>query len=509
METMQTHEDVSPPSPLTLGEMLYRAARQNPGKAAVLTQESALTYRELWEQAGALAAMLEDAGLERGDRIGCLLKKTPEAIVAFLGAALSRGVFFPVDPNLPWTKMQQVFNGTEAKFIIVDREYLDALHAATSFSPSRTIVIGTEKSGKYRLFRDIDRYRGNPKPDPSISAHDPVYLNFTSGTTGIPKGAVTTHANIWWNTRAAVRAFQLTAEDVHLIMFPTFVHPHEIFARSLFLSGTTVLLDTIQPKSIAETITRNGVSCFMAVASIYETLARLRDTSPYDFSSLRIPESGGMHVNSALVQLFHQKFGLPLYPVWGSTETTGIALYTPPHEPYRPGSMGRCCPGYEIVILNEHGDPVAPGEVGEMVVQGPGVCSRYENDSRETIRHLKDNRFLTGDLVYRDEEGYFYFQSRRTNLMKVGGLKVYPVEIEEVLRTHPDILDVAVVPVQEGLHGEVPKAVIVTKSGEDISKRDLRDFCEQKLHRYKFPRIIEFRETLPRTPGGKIAWKEL
>ena len=496
-------------SPRTLGEMLFRAARIAPLKTAVLAEDRVLSYQELWEKSRGLAVMLQDAGLKKGDRIACLLRKTPEAIITFLGSAMSGGVFFPVDPNLPPFKMSQIFTETGAKFIIADSNYVEVACKAGGVPLSRMVVINGEQGKKYRLFSEIDRHPGSLNPVASTCVHDPVYLNFTSGSTGLPKGAVTTHANIWWNTWAAVTAFGLTPDDVHLIMFPVFVHPHEIFARSLFLAGSTILIDTVQPKTIAETITRYRATTFMAVASIYETLVRLKDISRYDFSSLRIPESGGMHVTSTLVQAFRRRFKAPLYPVWGSTETAGIAMFTPPEREYRPASMGVCCPGYEARILDESGKDVAVGEVGEMVLQGPAVCSHYCNNPRETSRYLDDGRFWTGDLAYQDLDGFYYFQSRRSNLMKVGGLKVYPVEIEEVLRGHPEVQEIAVVPSKDGLHGEVPKAVIVTKSGWKISNQDLRGFCEQKLHRYKFPRKVEFLKALPRTPGGKVAWKEL
>jgi long-chain acyl-CoA synthetase len=291
-------------------------------------------------------------------------------------------------------------------------------------------------------------------------------------------------------------------------MFPVFLHPHELFARGLFLGGTSVLVDTIYPKSIAQAISDHSVTTMMAISPIYKTLLPYYDSS-FDFSSLRIPESGGMHTNPRLVLEFKERFGVPIYPVWGSTEASGIAIATPVDGEYKPGSMGKPCGYYEIKILDEAGKELPVGEAGEMVIRGPAVCTEYYNLPEETKKSAVDGWFFTGDLVRRDEEGYFYFIDRKARMMKVAGMKVFPSEIEEVLSRHPRIAEVAVVKAEDGLHGEVPKAFIVSKNGVEISKGDIRKYCETMIPKYKMPRIIEFRNELPRTAGGKILYREL
>ena len=292
-------------------------------------------------------------------------------------------------------------------------------------------------------------------------------------------------------------------------MFPVFGHPHELFARSLYLGGTTVLIDSTYPKSIAMAISEYRVTCMMAVASIYDTLARLPLSSPFDLSSLRIPESGGMYIQPTLEQKFRERFKVPIIPVWGSTETSGIALVIPVEGEHRSGSMGKPSLYYQVKVMGESGEELPPDEVGEMAVKGPGVCIGYYNQPEETEIYMRDGWFLTGDMVKMDSEGYYYFASRKTGMMKVAGLKVFPTEIEDVLINHPKIEAVAVVKVQDSLHGEVPKAVIVVKDGLEISKDEIRKYCEEKMSRYKIPRIVEFRNELPKTPGGKILYREL
>jgi long-chain acyl-CoA synthetase len=249
----------------------------------------------------------------------------------------------------------------------------------------------------------------------------------------------------------------------------------------------------------------------MAVASIYDALARLPESFSVDLSSLRIPESGGMHLNPVLAYKFRERFGVSILPVWGSTETTGIALATPIHEGYRPGSMGKPARYYEVKVLGDYGEELPPDRVGEMAVKGPGVCSGYYHQSEETDIFMKDGWFLTGDMVKMDCDGYYYFASRKNGMMKVAGLKIFPTEIEDILAGHPNIKAVAVVKSQDedDLHGEVPKAVIVVKDGAEVSKSEIRKYCEERMSKHKVPRIIEFRNELPMTPGGKILYREL
>ena len=495
---------------MTIVEMLERNARLFPEKTAIICGNSRISYRTFYERANTLANFLIAMGLKKGDRVGLMLQKTPEVLISFLGVAAAGGIVFPVDYNQTLDNIDCMLNLTNPTVVIVDGRFQELFSSFDGHcSDEKTIVIGQKTTNQRRSWEDVFAQQSLNLPGVEIQDGDVVYLNFTSGTTGLPKGSITTHANIYWNTRSAVESLGLTEEDIHLCMFPVFGHPHELFARSLYLGGTAVLIDSIHPKSIATTISECRVTCMMAVASIYETLARLPLSSPFDLSSLRIPESGGMYTHPTLEQKFRERFKVPIIPVWGSTETSGIALVTPVEGEHRPGSMGKPSLYYQVKVMGESGEELPPDEVGEMAVKGPGVCGGYYNQPEETEIYMRDGWFLTGDMVKIDSEGYYYFASRKTGMMKVAGLKVFPTEIEDVLIDHPKIEAVAVVKVQDSLHGEVPKAVIVVKDGLEISKDEIRKYCEEKMSRYKIPRIVEFRNELPKTPGGKILYREL
>lgn len=495
---------------MTIVEMLERNARLFPEKTAIIHGNERISYRTFYERANILANFLIAMGLKKGDRVGLVLHKTPEVLISFLGVAAAGGVVFPIDYNQMPGDIEFILKLTNPTVVIADERFLDLLSRFGGDCPDeKTIVIGTKATNRRRSWEEVFARTSLNPPGVKIQDGDVVYLNFTSGTTGIPKGAITTHANIYWNTLSAVESLGLTEDDIHLCMFPVFMHPHELFARPLYLGGTIVLTDSIYPKSIATLISEHRVTCMMATASIYDTLARLPSSSAFDLSSLRIPESGGMYTHPALVQKFKERFEVPIVPVWGSTETSGIALVTPVQGEQKPGSMGKPSPYYQVKVVGEDGEELPPGEVGEMVVHGPGVCSGYYNQPEETEIYMKDDWFLTGDMVKMDREGYYYFASRKTGMMKVAGVKVFPLEIENVLLNHPKIEAAAVVKIQDRLRGEVPKAVIVAKNGVEISKDEILKYCEKKMSRCKIPSIIEFRSELPKTPGGKILYREL
>ena len=331
-----------------------------------------------------------------------------------------------------------------------------------------------------------------------VKEDDVVYLNYTSGSTGNPKGAITTHSNIYWNTIGSVDALRLTSDDVHLCMFAPFAHPHEIFARPLYLGGTMVLLDKIYPKSIAEAIAHHQVTCMMGLAPMFENLLEVLEHKTYDLSSLRIPESGGMYTRPELIERFKQKIGVPILSVFGTTETTGIAIANTPGETIIPGSTGKPCKSYEVKIVDEYGMELPTNGIGEMIFKGPAVVQGYYEDPINTQSCFKDGWYYSGDLGRRDEENNFYFIDRKSGMMKVAGLKVYPLEIELVLMEHPNIKEVAVISAKDKLRGEVPKAIIVTKNGKELTQKEIIEFCRERMPNYKVPRIVELREALPK-----------
>lgn len=489
--------------------MLKRNMQLLPGKVAIIYHDVRITFKELNETVNRIANALIAAGIKRGDRVGIVLPRIPELVMSFLAISKAGGIVVPINFELKDEGVRDILITISPRFIIVHKQFQEPLkRAIPPGSNTVTIIVGEKDAGDCLYWKELLE-SGNPdEPAPEVDENDVVYLNYTSGSTGNSRGAVTTHSNIYWNTFAAVNALRLTSEDVHLCMFAPFAHPHEIFARPLYLGGTMVLLDNIYPKSIAKTISSNGVTCMMGLAPMYETLLEAVEHKTYDLGSLRVPESGGMHTRTDLIQRFERKIGVPILPVWGSTETTGIALANTPGESLVYSSVGKPCPTYEARILDEKGEDVATGEIGELIFRGPAVVSGYYEEGQGNSS-FRNGWYYSGDLARKDIDGNFFFIDRKSGMMKVAGLKVYPMEVELALMEHPDIKEAAVIASKDKLRGEVPKAIIVTRNGNILTDKEVIEFCRGKLPNYKIPKIVEFSENLPKIGSGKINKKEL
>jgi len=287
-------------------------------------------------------------------------------------------------------------------------------------------------------------------------------------------------------------------------MFASFAHPHELFARALYTGGAIVLLEEINPRTIARTIKQRAVTCMMGLAPMYDML--ISHCPDADFGALRIAESGGMYTRPDIIANFRRQFGIPVLPVWGSTETTGIALANTPAEYRTDGSAGKACPHYDVRVLDEEGRQGNDGEVGELVFSGPAVGAGYREEVPFTA---VDGWYHSGDLAYRDAEGYHYFVERKTGLLKVAGMKVYPLQIEQVLQTHPGVKEAAVIGIPDRLRGVVPKAFVVAKEGCGIEAVELRRFCRGRMAELMIPREVQVVGDLPRIGSGKVDKKSL
>lgn len=487
---------------LSLNELLKRAALAHPEKPAIIYKDQKITYQHLDEATTRLANSFVHLGIKKGDRVGVLLPKIPETVISYLGLSKCGAIGFPINYEEPPEVLQRVLSETQPSALIVHTNYLKILQDI----PHKVclIAVGDASGNTMYSFQDLVQ-KGQTHPClVSVNTQDVFYLNFTSGMTGTPKGAVTTHANIFYNTCGAIDALGLTSNDVHMCMFAVYSHPHEIFARALFLGGTLVLLNTIYPQSMAQAIEKNGVTCMMALPPFYEMLLELAETKRLRLNSLRIPESGGMETHQDLKRRFMKKFGRRIISVWGSTETTGIAIANKRGKADKENLIGTPCKYYDVRIVDDNGGELPPGQVGELSFRGSGVISRYYTHRRENETSLVGGYYFSGDLGMRDDEGKFFFLGRKFDMFKIGGWKVYPLEIETVLNSHPEIRNAAVVGIPDKKRGQIPKAVIVLERGAGLREYDIVRFCKSRLARYKIPKIIEFVEELPKLGSGKI-----
>jgi len=497
---------------VNIAQMCAAQAESFPHKTAIVHRDVSIDFESLHELVDRCAAGFSALGLERGAKVALLLEKTPPLVVSFIACARQGLMVVPLNYRLRPAALAGIIEQYEIDALVVAGKFLDLLsevprqHGAFA----RLVVCEPceqEEAGALGWDKFLDEA---PDEAPAVEVDDdePFYLNFTSGSTGIPKAAVTTHTNLFFNTLASVETFGLRHNDVHLCMFPAYLHPHEIFYRGLYLGGTSVLENSLFPKSVARAISKHGVTCMMGAATLYERLLPFASNSQFDHKTLRIAESGGMVTRETLNKQFEAAFGIPITPVWGSTETTGIAVAPHAGEVRRGGSVGKAALHYTIRVAREDGSEAGEMELGEMLVSGNGVASRYYRPKGqvpdESFGALAGGWFRTGDLVKRDENGCIYFVDRKDAMMKVAGMKVFPTTIERVLKEHPEVDDVCVIPVEDKKRGQVPKAIVVRKPGTSVDPLDLKAFCASRLASYEVPKSFDFREDIPRSPSGKL-----
>ncbi len=517
--------DIQKSSAMTLIDMLEQNKTRYPNKTALICEQVSLSWGDLYQKVMRLSHYLISIGVSKGDRVAFMMDaKTPDLVIGFLASVACGGIAVPVDCNQLNHHIQQLLNMITPSAVIISERMLERFDPSDKgFSALGILISGKDpddskqdrRRGETRTFlSDILNDTGSVPEPPfvGIGPEDVAYFNLTSGTTGFPKCAVTTHTVIYWNTLSAVEQLGLTFDDIHLVMFPAATHPHEIFARPLFLGGTMVLTDHIAPRSLTSVIEDNKVTFMMAIAPIYGNLTKFHKNSDFRFSTLKTAESGGMHLDPVTASEFRKKFGFSIIPVWGSTETAGIVLAMPSGMGSNHGKQGSCgIPGryYEAAVVDERGERTGSGEVGEMIVRGKGVCSGYYQNDRETRKNFKDGWYYTNDMFYQDSDGFFYFSGRRNGMMKVAGLKVFPVEIEDLLIQHPLIKEACITRAEDPIHGEIPKAIVVLEDGASLSLKELREYCVPRIAAYKIPKLLEIRTFLPRSPVGKILVQRL
>lgn len=501
----------------TLSELLRRAAAAWPDKLAMIGENRTWTWAQLDAEVDEVAVMFEAAGIQPGEPVGFLVVKRPEVVIGFLACARMGAIQAPVNFKLHPDQIHDQFVTANIKAVLTEPQFDSILHGLLPIlpDPHRIIYCDTTQShggpgahghvgrhgeGRWEGHAAFKGRKSGFAPTPETVC----YYNYTSGSTGRPKGAPTTNRNIVYNGVITAEGLGFRPDDVYLGMFSIFAHPHELFHRSIVYGGTFVVVDTLSPRMVAEVIQQHGVTWMMAVPSFYEMLLDFMDGHDVPLPSLRVLEAGGAYVSPETLDRMEHAFKARFLPVWGCTEATGVGLGMLAEGDRRPGSTGKPIPGYDVLVADEEGQPMPAGEAGLLWIKGPAVVSGYVNMPEDTERAFTNGWYNTNDLVRIDEEGFVYFTGRKSEMLKIGGIRVFPLEIEQVIQQHPDVRDVVVVRAEERLRGEVPRAIITTKPGSTLNFRKVQAYCRERMANYKVPRIVEFWKEIPKLPNGKI-----
>ncbi|MFX1563284.1 MAG: long-chain fatty acid--CoA ligase, partial [Promethearchaeota archaeon] len=486
--------------------------------------------KQVNEDADRLAAALHDIGIKQGDVVALLLGNMPQFPVAFFGALKAGAILTLINPLYQPPEIEFQLKDSGAKAIIVIDIMHDNYAKIRENTPIKHTIVTTMADAfpgmrvsfelpdveGYHLYGEILE-KSEPKP-PKItlaSKDTPAVLQYTGGTTGVPKGAILTHRNLVANAHqcAAWIPFVKRGENRPTLAVLPFFH---VFGLTVALLNTTLLAGPVilHPRpdfdQILRDIPKYHVEFFPGVPTIYAALINRPDIEEHDLSSVTACLSGAAPLPMAVAKRFEEMASANLVEGYGLTEASPVTHCNPiqekpPFNKKREGSIGIPVPSTiaKIVDLDTGTKDLPPGQIGELIIQGPQVMKGYWNRPEETAHQIRDGWLFTGDIAKMDEDGYFYIVDRAKQMIDRAGFKIYPREVEEVLFTHPKVADAAVIGIPDKSRGETVMAFVVLKKDETVSVEELKSFCKDKLAYYKRPEFIEFREELPKSMVGK------
>ena len=499
---------------MLVDDFLAQSATLRPEKTACVCDGKRLTYGEVNDEANRLAHALLDSGLQRGDRVAIFLPNGSEAVVSVFGVLRAGGAFVMVNPSTKQEKLAYVLNDCGAtKMISAGRPAPDAPGGAFA-AQCAPVKDGMAAAGPtFDLGPGLRGYPAGAPPRMCIDI-DLAAIIYTSGSTGRPKGVAVSHLNMISAANSVVEYLENVQDDVILNVLPmSFGYGLYQVLMAAKVGGTVVLEQSFAfPYRVVQHIEEEGVTGVPGVPTVFAILLQLRDLKPGSFDSVRYVTNAGAALPPAHIPRLQQLFRKArIYSMYGITECKRVSYLPPDQLAVRPASVGRGMPNQDVFVVDASGNPVAPGEVGELVVRGSHVMMGYWNQPELTGRVLRPGRYpwervlYTGDLFTVDAEGYLYFVSRKDDIIKSRGEKVSPCEVELAIYELPDVQEAAVIGVPDAVLGEAVKAVVVPAEGAELTETDILRQCARRLENFAVPSVVEFRTSLPRTSSGKIS----
>ncbi|HEY0578361.1 MAG TPA: AMP-binding protein [Pseudonocardia sp.] len=524
----------------TMLELFAASLRRGPDTQAIRYFDGVLTLADLDAASDALAVGLQSRGFQPGDRLAVYVQNNPAFVVGLLGAWKAGGVAVAINPMNKGRELTYLLADSGATALLC----LDELYQAVArevIASGEGVKVDTvitcssldwQTRNDPRLFRDTAATRAEGtldllelisantggRPDtPAPKPDDVAILTYTSGTTGVPKGAMNTHANLTFNAQTYRDWMGLTPDDSVLGVAPLFHITGLVghVALALLLPCPLVLAHRYHPEVVVDVIREHRPTFTVGAITVFISLAGVEGVGKDDFSSFRMLYSGGAPIAPAVTDRFEEQTGLYIHNIYGLTETNspshGVPLGARAPVDLNSGALSVGVPVFNTVvrILGEDGEELPVGEVGEIATSGPQVVPGYWNKPEATEASLPGGELRTGDVGFMDAEGWFYLVDRKKDMINAAGYKVWPREVEDVLYGHPAVREAAVVGVPDEYRGETVKAFVSVRPGVEVTEQELIDYCKSNMAAYKYPRSIEFIEELPKTTTGKILRREL
>ncbi len=492
---------------MNLADSLARTAADHPDRVAIRLGEDTLTYRDLDDASARVAGLLGARNVGPGDPVGLMLPNVPQFAVVYFGVLRAGGVVVPMNPLLKAREVAYYLGDSGASVIFAWHGAASEVEVGAKEADAEAIVVDPATFGD-RLATAV--------PAPQVvdrAGADTAVILYTSGTTGHPKGAELTHDNLIKNAEVTGRdLLQIGPDDVIFGGLPLF----HSFGQTCTLNtavaagATLTVLPRFDPAQALRMLADHHATVFAGVPTMYSALLHVPDRADYEVSALRVAVSGGAAMPVEVLRQFEDAFGCIVLEGYGLSETSPVASFNHPDRERKPGSIGTPIRGVEMRVVDEAGNALPQGEVGEIAIRGHNIMKGYWRKPEATADAISaDGWFRTGDVGRVDEDGYYYIVDRKKDLIIRGGYNIYPREIEEVLYEHPAVAEAAVVGMPHAELGEEVGAAVVLKPGTFASEDELRGFVKAQVAAYKYPRRVWFVDALPKGPTGKILKREI
>jgi long-chain acyl-CoA synthetase len=491
---------------MNLASTVVRGALAYTDRAALRVGDDTASYRTLDQDSARMAGLLHDRGVKPGDRVAIMLPNAPEFAIAYFGVLRAGGIVVPMNPLLKSREVAYYLGDSGARLMLAWPVFVDEARTGANQAGADAVII--DPSGFDELLASA------PPAEDMIDRHDDdtAVILYTSGTTGKPKGAELTHANLTRNCDIVANdLLRLTTDDVIFGGLPLF----HAFGQTCTLNAAVAsgacltLLPRFDADQTLQILVAHRVTVFAGVPTIFSRLLQPPDRDTYDVSRLRLSITGGAPMPVQVLRDFQAAFDCVVLEGYGLSETSPVASFNRPDAKRKPGSIGTPIQGVQMRVLDDHGNEVPHGDTGEIVIRGHNVMKQYWQRPDATAAAISHGWFHTGDLGRVDHEGYFWIVGREKDVIIRGGYKVYPREIEDVLYEHPAVADAAVVGLPNPDLGEEVGAAVVLKPGAHATAAQLHDYVKRQVAAYKYPRKVWIVDALPTGPTGKILKRKI
>ena len=490
-------------------EILETTASRLPDKTALIEEDRKLTYSETLDRVLALAARLEERGVGPGDRVALLFPNCMDFCLAFFAVLELGAVVVPLNNRLAPKEFEYILNDSGAKTLIVGYHlwevYLQFKEGLQTVE--KVIYAGDTPQQGFDYLSDLTVPGPRPGREVSLDHDSPACIMYTSGTTGLPKGAIASHGNVFFNARNCGAHCNYKETDITLLVVPLF-HVTGLNSQLIaffYTGGTCAVMRAYKTATMIEYIERYRVTVLFNVPTMYTLMLHNEALDKHDLSSLRLALYGGAPMDPETIMALKSRLGVDLYNAYGLTETSSLTTILPCCDALRKAStVGLPVSGVMVKVIDDSGRALPPDTVGELLVKGPNVVSGYWNKPEATAQNIVDGWLHTGDYARIDQEGFVSIVDRKKDMINRGGENIYCIEVESALVAHPKVLEAAVVPRPHSVFGEVAHAFVVLTPGVTATEDEIIESCKGLIADFKIPASVSFVEELPRNPGGKV-----